>query len=69
MTGGVLISVCFLDVVEGRLYTESMTGATAKSKPKMSKLDERELGRLQKQDYWLQVTRVKLFMDLIFVCA
>ncbi|KAF8974408.1 hypothetical protein BDZ97DRAFT_1911594 [Flammula alnicola] len=53
--------------VEGRLYTESMTGATAKSKPKTSKLDEKELSRLRNQDYWLQVTRTKLLMDLIFV--
>ncbi|KAF8897369.1 hypothetical protein BD779DRAFT_1667359 [Infundibulicybe gibba] len=53
--------------VENRLYSESMTGATAKSKPKISKIDEKELSRLQKQDYWLQVTRAKLVMDLIFV--
>uniref|UniRef100_A0A8H8CLH1 Uncharacterized protein n=1 Tax=Psilocybe cubensis TaxID=181762 RepID=A0A8H8CLH1_PSICU len=53
--------------VEGRLYKESMTGATAKSKPKSTKLDEKELARLRKQDYWLQVTRAKLLMDLIFV--
>ncbi|KDR83551.1 hypothetical protein GALMADRAFT_235764 [Galerina marginata CBS 339.88] len=53
--------------VEGRLYTESMSGATAKSKPKTSKLDEKELSRLRNQDYWLQVTRTKLLMDLIFV--
>jgi len=53
--------------VEGRLYTESMTGATAKSKPTTSKIDEKELSRLRNQDYWLQVTRTKLLMDLIFV--
>ncbi|KAK0206248.1 hypothetical protein DFS33DRAFT_1381369 [Desarmillaria ectypa] len=53
--------------VESRLYKESMSGATAKSKPKMSKIDEKELERLQKQDYWLQITRAKLAMDLIFV--
>ncbi|KAJ7047529.1 hypothetical protein C8F04DRAFT_1059191 [Mycena alexandri] len=53
--------------VESRLYAESMTGATAKSKPASSKQDEKELSRLQKQDYWLQVTRAKLAMDLIFV--
>lgn len=55
-------------LVENRLYSESMTGATAKSKPKLSKLDDKELSRLKKQDYWLQVTRAKLLMDLIFVC-
>ena len=43
-------------------------GASAKSKPKISKVDEKELGRLRKQDYWLQVRRAKLVMDLIFVC-
>ncbi|KAJ7276228.1 hypothetical protein B0H12DRAFT_1084238 [Mycena haematopus] len=53
--------------VESRLYSESMTAATSKSKPATSKLDEKELARLQKQDYWLQLTRAKLAMDLIFV--
>jgi sulfite reductase alpha subunit-like flavoprotein len=46
-----------------------MTGATAKSTPKASKIDEKELARLQKQDYWLQMSRAKLVMDLIFVCT
>lgn len=55
-------------IVESRLYKESMSGATAKSKPTTSKIDEKELSRLQKQDYWLQITRAKLVMDLIFVC-
>ena len=54
--------------VENRLYSESLTGATAKSKPGKSKVDDKELSRLKKQDYWLQVTRAKLLMDLIFVC-
>jgi hypothetical protein len=45
-----------------------MTGATAKSKPTSSKIDEKEHSRLQRRDYWLQVTRAKLVMDLIFVC-
>ncbi|KAG6911683.1 hypothetical protein DXG01_007933 [Tephrocybe rancida] len=40
---------------------------TAKSKPKGAKLDEQELSRLRKQDYWLQISRAKLVMDLIFV--
>ncbi|KAJ7591244.1 hypothetical protein C8J56DRAFT_782415 [Mycena floridula] len=53
--------------VESRLYQESMSGATTNSKPAVSKLDEKELSRLQKQDYWLQITRAKLAMDLIFV--
>ncbi|KAF9076360.1 hypothetical protein BDP27DRAFT_1210225 [Rhodocollybia butyracea] len=54
--------------VESRLYQESLSGATAKSKPTATKVDEKELNRLQKQDYWLQLTRAKLLMDLIFVC-
>ena len=58
----------FRHLAHGRLYKESMTGATAKSKPNSSKLDDTELARLRKQDYWLQVTRAKLVMDLIFVC-
>ncbi|KAF4620022.1 hypothetical protein D9613_005496 [Agrocybe pediades] len=52
--------------IESRLYAESMSGATAKSKPKATKIDEKELTRLRNQDYWLQVTRAKLAMDLIF---
>lgn len=55
-------------LVEGRLYNESMSGVTAKSTPKSAKTDEKELVRLQRQDYWLQVSRAKLVMDLIFVC-
>jgi len=52
---------------ESRMYKDSMSGATAKSKPTSTKVDEKEIGRLQKQDYWLQITRAKLTMDLIFV--
>ena len=55
--------------MEGRLYSESMSGATSKSNPATNKLDEKELARLQRQDYWIQITRLKLLMDLIFVCA
>jgi len=54
--------------VESRSYTESMTmGATSKSNPTASKIDDDELRRLRKQDYWLVMTRNKLLMDLIFV--
>ncbi|KAF7301414.1 hypothetical protein MIND_00706700 [Mycena indigotica] len=53
--------------VESRLYTDSMATASIKSKSAGSKHDEKELGRLQKQDYWLQITRWKLLMDLVFV--
>lgn len=53
--------------VESRLYADSMTGATAKSNPAASKTDGKELARLQRQDYWIQITRLKLLMDLIFV--
>ncbi|KAG6890900.1 hypothetical protein C0995_000857 [Termitomyces sp. Mi166 len=55
--------------IETRLYSESMTGVTAKSRSKGTKIDEKELARLRKQDYWLQISRAKLVMDLIFVCA
>lgn len=55
--------------VESRLYAESMTGQTAKSNPKANKIDEKELARLQRQDFWIQMTRLKLLMDLVFVCA
>lgn len=53
--------------VESRLYIESMAGATAKSAGKLSKHDEKELSILHRQSYWLEVTRAKLAMDLIFV--
>jgi len=53
--------------VESRLYTESMSGATAKSQPTAHKIDEMELSRLRTKDYWLQISRAKLLMDLIFV--
>ncbi|KAF8639960.1 hypothetical protein AX17_001210 [Amanita inopinata Kibby_2008] len=53
--------------VESRLYAESMSGATAKSNPRITRIDEKESKRLQYQDYWLQITRAKLLMDLIFV--
>lgn len=60
--------IAFFYVAASRLYKESMSGATAKSKPTSTKVDEKEISRLQKQDYWLQITRAKLAMDLIFVC-
>lgn len=61
--------ISFITLVEGRLYTESMTlGATTKSNPSANKIDETELERLRKQDYWLVVTRNKLLLDLVFVC-
>ncbi|TFY72497.1 hypothetical protein EVG20_g523 [Dentipellis fragilis] len=53
--------------VEGRAFAESMSGATAKSTPRNSKVDETELQRLQRQDFWLRVQRLKLVMDLVFV--
>jgi len=31
--------------------------------------DEAELTKLRRQQYWSQVQRMKLLMDLIFVCA
>ncbi len=55
--------------VESRLYDESMSGATAKSRPTVSKIDDKQLSRLRNKDYWLQISRAKLVMDLIFVCA
>lgn len=54
--------------VESRLYAESMAGATAKSAPRNTKIDDRELKLLRRQAFWLQVQRTKLLMDLIFVC-
>ncbi|TCD71321.1 hypothetical protein EIP91_011092 [Steccherinum ochraceum] len=53
--------------VESRLYNESMAGTTSKSNPTNDKLDRKDLTRLQRQDYWIQISRWKLIMDLIFV--
>ncbi|KAF8558989.1 hypothetical protein OG21DRAFT_1474421 [Imleria badia] len=53
--------------VENRAYQESLDGATSKSRPRITKLDEKELARLRRKSYWLQVSRVKLIMDFIFV--
>lgn len=58
-----------LPIVESRMYSESMTGTTAKSTPKASKIDDKELTRLHRQGYWLRISRAKLVMDLIFVCT
>ena len=44
------------------------SGATTKSNPSANRIDETELERLRKQDYWLVITRNKLFLDLVFVC-
>lgn len=70
IAGGLLgTQTCSVHPVEGRLYTESMTlGASTKSNPSANKIDETELERLRKQDYWLVVTRNKLLLDLVFVC-
>jgi hypothetical protein len=53
--------------VESRAYKESLEGATSKSQPKNTKLDEKELSRLRRKSYWLQISRAKLIMDFIFV--
>ncbi|EIW82219.1 hypothetical protein CONPUDRAFT_136751 [Coniophora puteana RWD-64-598 SS2] len=53
--------------VENRAYHEAFAGATAKSQPRNTRIDSRELARLQKKTYWLEVSRWKLIMDLIFV--
>lgn len=45
-----------------------MAGTTSKSNPAANKLDNKELARLQRQDYWIQISRLKLVMDLVFVC-
>lgn len=54
-------------LVESRLYKESMTipGVTTTSG---QATDEEELVKLRRQHYWLQISRMKLIMDLIFVC-
>ncbi|KAH8830196.1 hypothetical protein DL96DRAFT_1591968 [Flagelloscypha sp. PMI_526] len=58
--------------VEGRLYALSMsnpsaTNATSGSSTKGTKHDEKELRRLQREEYWYNVTRMKLLCDLVFV--
>jgi len=53
--------------VEGRLYKESMAIPGATTTPGQA-TDEAELTKLRQQQYWLRVQRLKLLMDLIFVC-
>ncbi|KAL5530626.1 hypothetical protein ACEPAF_6884 [Sanghuangporus sanghuang] len=56
-----------IQAVESRLYKDSMTGATEKSKSIASKADEKELEKLHRQDFWLSIQRTKLLLDLLFV--
>ncbi|KAL5488151.1 hypothetical protein ACEPAI_6259 [Sanghuangporus weigelae] len=56
-----------IQAVESRLYNDSMTGATEKSKSTASKADEKELEKLRRQDFWLLIQRTKLLLDLLFV--
>ena len=51
--------------METRIYDAEMDKTTD-----LAKIDEheKELNKLKSQFGWLQVTRVKLLMDLIFVC-
>ena len=51
------------------MYAEGMSGATAKSAPRNAAVDEGELGKLDRQEYWLRVAQAKLLLDLVFVCA
>lgn len=64
--------------VENRMYeTEvhltdgqlSGGGAARSGRVLFNTPDEAEFARLHKQLMWLQVSRVKLLMDLTFVCA
>lgn len=52
--------------IEGRLYNESMTIASATTTSGQA-TDEKELVKLRRQQYWSKVQRMKLLMDLIFV--
>lgn len=36
--------------------------------PTATKIDYRELRKLQEKQYWLRISQLKLFMDLTFVC-
>lgn len=59
-----------VDEVEGRMYQDEMGSgdiANLKISSGGKKLDEKEVKRLNRKDYWLQVTRAKLICDLIFV--
>jgi len=60
-------SSALADAVQSRLYSESMAGPGKKSDG--AKQDESEIEKLRRQDYWIQISRAKLLMDLVFVCA
>jgi hypothetical protein len=54
--------------VEERLYAATMGDLTASTMMDTA-ADDAELERLKKQYGWLQVSQMKLLMDLTFVCA
>lgn len=57
--------------VEGRVYRASFgnDGMPVMSAHSLQvKAAEKELDKLRRQYYWLRVSRLKLLMDLIFVC-
>ena len=60
----------FSHPAESQLYNESMANPNVKatSASSSSKHAQAELEKLHRQDYWLRMQRLKLIMDLIFVC-
>ncbi|THH05125.1 hypothetical protein EW145_g5029 [Phellinidium pouzarii] len=56
-----------IQAAESHLYVDSMSGTTASSKSTTSKVVERELEKLHRQDFWLRIQRTKLLLDLLFV--
>lgn len=58
-----------MDQVENRLLSEALANGTSKGKSAGMKLAEKELEKLQRQDFWLKVQRTKLLLDLLFVCS
>lgn len=59
-----------LRLAESRLYADSVNNPNAKAgaASASSKLAQQELEKLHRQDYWLRMQRLKLVMDLVFVC-
>ncbi|EJD01047.1 uncharacterized protein FOMMEDRAFT_21505 [Fomitiporia mediterranea MF3/22] len=56
-----------IQAVESKLYSDSISGATEKSKSSASRVAEKELEKLRRQDFWLRIQRTKLLLDLLFV--
>ncbi len=65
-SGHTRLALTFSQQVQERMYDTGIERSTGTSRDEE---DEAELKKLRAQYGWLQITKMKLLMDLIFVCA